>query len=51
MGKSLTRKIIEEHLVDGEPVAGSEIALRIKMALFGQIESPREESDLTRAGF
>ena len=33
MGKSLTRKIIEEHLVDGEPVAGSEIALRIDQTL------------------
>ena len=33
MGKSLTRKIIESHLVDGEPVAGSEIALRIDQTL------------------
>lgn len=33
MGKSLTRKIIEEHLVDGEPVAGQEIALRIDQTL------------------
>jgi len=33
VGKSLTRKIIEEHLVDGEPVAGSEIALRIDQTL------------------
>jgi aconitate hydratase len=33
MGKSLTQKIIEEHLVDGEAVAGSEIALRIDQTL------------------
>ena len=33
MGKSLTRKIIEEHLVEGEAVAGSEIALRIDQTL------------------
>ena len=33
MGRSLTRKIIEEHLVDGEPVAGQEIALRIDQTL------------------
>lgn len=33
MGKSLARKIIEEHLVAGEPVAGREIALRIDHTL------------------
>jgi aconitate hydratase len=33
VGKSLTRKIIESHLVDGEPVAGNEIALRIDQTL------------------
>ncbi len=33
MGKSLTQKIIEEHLIDGEAVAGSEIALRIDQTL------------------
>ncbi len=33
MGRSLTREIIEEHLVDGEPVAGQEIALRIDQTL------------------
>jgi aconitate hydratase len=33
VGKSLTQKIIEDHLVDGEPVAGSEIALRIDQTL------------------
>jgi aconitate hydratase len=33
MGKSLTRKIIEEHLVEGESVAGREIALRIDQTL------------------
>ena len=33
MGKSLTQKIIEEHLVEGEAVAGSEIALRIDQTL------------------
>jgi len=33
MGKSLTRKIIEEHLVSGEPKAGNEIAIRIDQTL------------------
>ncbi len=33
MGKSLTRKIIEEHLVEGEAVAGREIGLRIDQTL------------------
>ncbi len=33
MGRSLTRKIIEEHLVDGEATAGKEIALRIDQTL------------------
>lgn len=33
MGKSLTHKIIEEHLVAGQPVAGSEIAIRIDQTL------------------
>ncbi|MGD0766202.1 MAG: aconitate hydratase [Dehalococcoidia bacterium] len=33
MARSLTRKIIEEHLVGGEAVAGSEIALRIDQTL------------------
>ncbi len=33
MGKNLTSKIIESHLVDGEAVAGSEIALRIDQTL------------------
>ncbi len=33
MGKSLTRKIIEAHLVEGEAVAGGEIALRIDQTL------------------
>ena len=33
MGRSLTRKIIEEHLVDGEAVAGQEISLRIDQTL------------------
>ncbi len=33
MGKNLTRKIIEEHLVEGEAVAGGEIALRIDQTL------------------
>ncbi|MDI6857643.1 MAG: aconitate hydratase [Dehalococcoidia bacterium] len=33
MGKSLARKIIEDHLVAGEPVAGREIALRIDQTL------------------
>ena len=33
MGKSLARKIIEEHLVGGEPVPGREIALRIDHTL------------------
>jgi aconitate hydratase len=33
MGKSLTRKIIEEHLVSGEPKVGDEIAIRIDQTL------------------
>jgi aconitate hydratase len=33
MGKSLTHKIIEEHLVSGEPEAGNEIAIRIDQTL------------------
>jgi aconitate hydratase len=33
MGKSLTRKIIDEHLVSGEPKAGNEIAIRIDQTL------------------
>ena len=33
MGKSLTRKIIEQHLVDGEARASQEIALRIDQTL------------------
>ncbi len=32
-GRSLTLKIIEEHLVSGEPKAGNEIALRIDQTL------------------
>ena len=33
MGKNLTQKIIEAHLVGGEPIAGREIALRIDQTL------------------
>jgi aconitate hydratase len=33
MGSSVTRKIIEQHLVEGEWVAGSEIAIRIDQTL------------------
>jgi aconitate hydratase len=33
MGKSLTRKIIDEHLVSGEPKAGNEVAVRIDQTL------------------
>jgi len=33
MGKNLTRKIIEEHLVSGEMVPGKEIALRVDQTL------------------
>jgi aconitate hydratase len=33
MGKSVTQKIIEEHLVSGEPKAGNEIAIRIDQTL------------------
>src|SRR3972149_973638 len=33
MGKSLTLKVIEEHLVSGDPTAGNEIALRIDQTL------------------
>ena len=33
MGKSLTLKVIEEHLVSGDPKAGNEIALRIDQTL------------------
>ncbi len=33
MGKSVTRKIVEQHLVDGEWAAGREIAVRIDQTL------------------
>ncbi len=33
MAKNLTQKIIESHLVDGEPIAGRQIALRIDQTL------------------
>jgi aconitate hydratase len=33
MGKNLTRKILEEHLISGEMVAGKEIAIRIDQTL------------------
>lgn len=33
MGKTLTHKIIEEHLVSGEPEAGNEVAVRIDQTL------------------
>jgi aconitate hydratase len=33
MGKTLTQKIIEEHLVSGEPEAGNEVAVRIDQTL------------------
>jgi aconitate hydratase len=33
MGKSLTHKIIEEHLVSGEPKAGNEIAIHMDQTL------------------
>jgi len=33
MGRSLTRKIIDEHLVSGDPTPGSEIAMRIDQTL------------------
>ena len=33
MGKPLARKIIENHLVDGRPEAGSEIGIRVDRAL------------------
>jgi aconitate hydratase len=33
VGKSLTRKLIDAHLVSGKPVAGEEIALRVDQAL------------------
>lgn len=33
MGKSVTRKLIERHLVAGKPVAGEEIALAVDQAL------------------
>jgi aconitate hydratase len=33
MGKSVTQKIIEDHLVSGEPKAGNEIAIRIDQTL------------------
>jgi aconitate hydratase len=33
MGRAVARKLIESHLVDGEPAAGAEIALRIDQTL------------------
>jgi len=33
MGKSLTRKILEEHLVTGEYVPGNEISIKIDQTL------------------
>jgi aconitate hydratase len=33
MGKTLTQKIIDEHLVSGEPEAGNEVAVRIDQTL------------------
>ena len=33
MGQNITRKIIAEHLVSGEMIAGSEIAIRIDQTL------------------
>ena len=33
MGRSLTRKLIESHLVSGAAVAGQEIALRVDQCL------------------
>jgi aconitate hydratase len=33
VNKSLTQKIVESHLLDGQPVAGNEIALRIDQTL------------------
>lgn len=31
--RTLARKLIDEHLVDGEPVAGAEIGLRVDQTL------------------
>ena len=33
MGLTLTEKIIRDHIVDGEPVKGAEIGLRIDQTL------------------
>ena len=33
MGQSLTRKLLEAHLVSGKTVAGEEIGLRVDQAL------------------
>ena len=33
MGRSLARKIIEDHLVDGKPEAGSEVGIRVDRVL------------------
>ena len=33
MGQSLTRKLLEAHLVSGKPVAGEEVGLRVDQAL------------------
>ncbi|MBI5233452.1 MAG: hypothetical protein HY880_03780, partial [Deltaproteobacteria bacterium] len=33
MGKNITQKIIDSHMVSGEPQAGKEVAIRIDQTL------------------
>lgn len=50
MGSSLTRKLIEPHLVGGEPTAGREIALRIDQVLVHDVLGPMIVLELEAMG-